>query len=124
MFAREGSTVLWWQLYAGGIGCGRYASLEEVHRPHIQGDPIKRAHLGGPRAPFTPPGCAKLWLPPSGVLPKWPFRPGAEPVVDRGRPPRTLARMTIIGKVTCWPAALDDRVLEIAAPPGRSIPRA
>ena len=124
MFAREGSVVLWWQLCAGGIGCGRYASLEKVHRPHLQGGPNKRAHLGGPRAPFTPPGCAKLWLPPSGVPPKWPFWPGAEPVVDRGRPPRTLARRTKPGEVTSWPAALDDRVLEIAAPPGRSIPRA
>ena len=37
MFAREGCMVLRWRLYAGGIRCGRYASLEEVHRPHLQG---------------------------------------------------------------------------------------
>ena len=37
---------------------GRKRSLrsgEEVHRLLLQGDPLKRAHLGGPRAPFSPP---------------------------------------------------------------------
>jgi len=42
VFAREGGMVLWWRLYAGGIRCGRYASLEEVHRGRIfRGIPLK-----------------------------------------------------------------------------------
>jgi hypothetical protein len=49
VFARESSTVVWWKLYAGGIRCGRYASLEEVHRPHLQGDPKKLTSEGPAR---------------------------------------------------------------------------
>ena len=75
MFARESSTVLWWCFYAGGIGCGRYASLEEVHRPHLQGDPIKRAHLGGPRAPFSPPPVQNFGYPPPVYHPQGRFGP-------------------------------------------------
>ena len=67
---------------------------------HIfRGIPLKELTWRAPRAILTAAG-AKLSLPPSGVPPTGPFRPGAEPVVDRYRPHRTLARVAVIGKVT------------------------
>jgi len=90
VFAREGGMVLWWRLYAGGIRCGRYASLEEVHRGRIFRGVQKSSPRRATRA-ILPAAGAKLWLPPSAIPPKGPFRPGAEPVVDRGRPHRTPA---------------------------------
>ena len=68
MFAREGSVVLWWRLYAGGIGCGRYAPLEEVHRLHIQGDP-KELTSEGPARHLPPRGVQNF-----GYLPR-PYHP-------------------------------------------------
>ena len=48
MFARASSVVLWWRFYAGGIRCGRYASLEEVHRHIFRRIPLKELTSEGP----------------------------------------------------------------------------
>jgi len=75
VFARESSMVLWWRLYAGNVACGRYASLEEVHRPRLQGDPFKRALLGGPRAQFSPPPVQNFGYTPRLYHPRGRFGP-------------------------------------------------
>ena len=64
MFAREGGMVLWWRLYAGGIRCGRYASLEEVHRGRIfRGIPLKELTLEGPARHYPRRRCKTLVTP-------------------------------------------------------------
>ena len=90
------------------------------------GSPQKSSPRRAPRA-ILPAAGAKRWLHPSAIPPKGPFRPGAEPAVDRGRPHRTPARAAKGAKSRAGPPSKRtpwDRVLVIAAPPSRSIPRA
>ena len=57
---------------------GRKRSLrsgEEVHRLLLQGDPLKRAHLGGPRAPFSPPPVQNGGYTPRTYHPRGRFGP-------------------------------------------------
>ena len=75
MFAREGSTVLWWQLYAGGIGCGRYAPLKEVHRPQFRGIPLKELTSEGPARHLPPRGVQNFGYPPPAYHPQGRFGP-------------------------------------------------
>ena len=76
MFAREGGMVLWWRLYAGGIRCGRYASLEEVHRGRIfRGIPLKELTLEGPARHLPPRGVQNFGYPPPAYHPRGRFGP-------------------------------------------------